>query len=399
MKDFNSLVRILLIPISLLTMTGCSSISNVYNTEQKVPGRLGQSKQAISAKNITVLDVRHQSTLDRIIPELIKHQVVLVGESHTSYSDHLNQLAVIKALHPYWSNMGIGLEFIQSPYQQALDQYIAGDLDDLGMLQATQWYRRWKYDFRLYRPIFHYAKKNKIPLIALNAPTELTKKISKVGISGLSNNDRRLLPKTITRSKDYRERLLKIFQQHSHASYSGGNRKLDNFVDVQLAWDESMAMNAANAINSNKINKMVLLAGAGHVIRQGIPVRLEKQLGTKPIIIVNQLENDLSQIDYILQNVHEQLSPAGKIGILMEDDKSNTDTRSGTKRGVLIADVSKKQQNKLSKGDLILSIDSQKVNSPEDIKIILLDKLPGTTIQVSIQRGHQAIIERTIKLL
>lgn len=393
-EGFNLFIRKLLTLVLLFVITGCSSVSNVFNAEPRASGH------EVSTKSITVLDVRHQSTLDRIIPELIKHQVVLVGESHTSYSDHMNQLAVIKALHPHWLKMGIGLEFIQSPYQQALNEYIAGDLNDIEMLRATQWYKRWKYDFRLYRPIFHYAKKNKIPLIALNAPTELTKKISKVGISGLSSKDRRLLPSKIIRQKAYRDRLLKVFQQHSRdSSKNSNNKKLNNFVDVQLAWDESMAMNTAKAIHSNKINKMVLLAGSGHVVRQGIPVRLEKQLTTQPIIIVNHVEDDLNQVDYILQREHEPLAPAGKIGIMMKGNKNEAMAGVGTTRGVLVTGVIKKQQKKLSKGDLILSINTQNVNSPEDIKIILLDKLSGENIKISIQRGNQVVIEQTIKLL
>jgi uncharacterized iron-regulated protein len=332
-----------------------------------------------AAANVSVLDVRKRSPLTSIVPELSKHQVVLVGESHTTYSDHQNQLAVIKALHPHWPKMGIGLEFVQSPYQKVLDAYIAGDLDDAEMLKKTQWYHRWKYDFRLYREIFHYAKKHKIPLFALNAPTELTKKISKKGIAGLSPKDRRYLPKRITRDKAYRDRLLKVFHQHSHTS----SKKLDRFVDVQLAWDESMALNAAKAINSGRVNKLVLLAGSGHVVRQGIPVRLNKRLATKSMIIVNQFEEDLAQIDFVLQSKGGTLPKAGKIGIMME--------ATDNKQGVKVVDILKKHKGGLKKGDLILSINNHTIDSTDDIKINLLDKKSGDILQLKIQRANKTI--------
>ncbi|MCK5905923.1 MAG: ChaN family lipoprotein [Gammaproteobacteria bacterium] len=349
-----------------------------------------QSASTVISKNtngaITVIDVRNRNLLSKIVPELIKSKVVLVGESHTTYSDHQNQLAVIKAMRPHWSNMGVGLEFIQSPYQKVLDAYVAGDIDDAEMLKKTQWYQRWKYDFRLYREIFHYAKKYKIPLFALNAPTELTKKISKKGIAGLTAEDRRYLPKKITRDKAYRDRLLKVFHQHSQTS----SKKLDRFVDVQLAWDESMAMNAAKAIQSGRVNKMIVLAGSGHVIRQGIPVRLDKRLATKSMIIVNQFEEDLSQIDFVLQGKNIKLPLAGKIGIMMVAVEG--------KQAIKVDEVLKKHKGGLKKGDVILAINGQKIESIGDVKINLLDKRSGEVLKMKIQRANKTI-NHTLKLL
>ncbi|HEC04595.1 MAG TPA: PDZ domain-containing protein [Thiothrix sp.] len=338
-------------------LSGCSSLSKVLPTQK--------------------------ARLPTILPELIPLQIVLVGESHTSYADHQTQLAVIKALHPHWPNMGIGVEFVQSPFQGILDKYVAGKLTDEQMLKQTHWYKRWRYDFRLYRDIFHYAKAHHIPLLALNAPIELTRKISKNGIKGLNANDRKQLPKKITATKAYRERLLKIFQQHAH----GNSKGIDNFVDVQLAWDASMAENANKAIHVGKVKNIVLLAGSGHVIRQAIPARLNYSSS----IIVNQKpEGHKTQVDYVLQqNKHAKLPASGKIGVQMVM-QHNT---------IKISKVLESHKAGLKKDDQIVAINGARIQALEDIKIALWDKKVGDIIDVKIKRGKRTSLEKKIKLL
>jgi len=340
-----------------LALSGCSSLSQTTQNQQ--------------------------AYLNSILPELISKQVVLVGESHTSYADHQTQLAVIKALHPHWPKMGVGIEFVQSPYQSVLDHYVAGKLTDKQMLKQTQWYKRWRYDFRLYRDIFHYAKKHQLPLIALNAPTELTKKISEQGIAGLSVQDRKKLPKKISTSKAYWQRLNKVYQQHAH----GKSKGINNFVDVQLAWDESMAFNATKAINSGKVSHIVLLAGSGHVLRQAIPERLQH---TSTIIVTNSgtYADDKEQVDFVLlSNDKAKLPSSGKIGILM----------SFVNHEVVVSKVLESHSAGLKKNDHIITIDSINMKSLEDIKIALFDKKVGEVIDVVIKRDGRSI-HKNIKL-
>ncbi len=372
-----TIIRSFFVLLLVVGVSACAPLS-------KVSHQADSGNKSKDTPQITILDVRKSTNLESILPVLLQQQVVLVGESHTSYSDHQNQLAVIKALYPHWrKKMGIGLEFVQSPYQSVLDDYIASKLTDAQMLKKTEWYKRWGYDFRLYREIFHYAKENKIPLIALNAPKELTKKISKNGIVGLSAEDRRKLPKHIKASQSYRDRLIKVYHQHSHASHSN-QKKLDNFIDVQLAWDASMAANAARAVRSGRINNMVLLAGSGHVVRQAIPVRLK--LSTA--IVVNDLPDDLSQIDFLLQSAGSELPVAGKIGIVMESSS----------KGVLVTRVTKLHKAGIKKGDKIISIDGINVTNSGDVKISLLDKKQGDQIQIEIQRANQKNIQKKVTL-
>ncbi len=337
----------------------------------------------VDTQALMVIDLRQTRTLQQILPELIQQQVVLVGESHTEYAHHLQQLALIKALHPYWPDMGIGIEYVQRPFQPVLDAYIAGTVSEAQMLKKTQWYQRWGYDFRLYRGLFQYAREHNIPLVALNASRELTKAVRKSGIEALPVEYRRHLPGKITRSAAYRDRLAKVYQRHAKGSLKG----LDAFVDVQLTWDESMAANAAAALRSKKIKHMVLLAGSGHVLRQAIPVRLKKY-GYRSRVLLQDLPDHLSDADFIIPVRRQKLSPSGKIGIMMKQGK----------QGVTVAGVTKAHTAGLQKGDIILSINGLSVQAPEDISIELLNKRPGEVLSIVIKRASKRLKKR-IKLL
>ena len=48
---------------------------------------------------------------------LAQNRVVFVGEMHDRYDHHLNQLAVLQALHQKNPNIAIGVEWFQQPFQ------------------------------------------------------------------------------------------------------------------------------------------------------------------------------------------------------------------------------------------------------------------------------------------
>jgi uncharacterized iron-regulated protein len=344
------------------------------------------------AHSISVIALKDTKKLDEIIPKLASHKAVLVGESHTRYSDHLNQLAIIKQLRPHWQQMAIGLEFVQIPYQQALDDYIGGKTSEAEMLRETRWYERWKYDFRLYRAIFHYAKQQKIPLLALNTPQEITQRISEVGIKGLTSTERAQLPKQLdSGNQRYRDKLKKVYSRHGGKSRSN---KFERFYQAQIAWDETMADQAAKFLTKHPDYHMVILAGSGHMIeRHGIPSRLQQRIKTKPAVILHNIEGvpSATQADYLLFSPQVALPKAGKMGIIMQD----------TANGVLISKVmdnSASAKAGLKKGDLILRLNGKKVTVLAGIKISLLDAKPKQTIELLLQRAEAQKILKTVVL-
>jgi len=363
---------------SLMSLTACST-NNAINSPKN---------QKSTSNLTTVLNLKSLRPISAITPQLAKHRTVFVGEQHTQYSDHLNQLAIIKNLHKRWGeNTSIGLEMIQQPYQSFLDHYISGKISEREMLKGTQWFDRWRYDFRLYRPIFSYAKANRIPLVALNIPKELTHKITKVGIKGLSKKERQQLPPLIDRSnKNYTKRITAVFGKHSHTSSKG----IAKFLDAQLAWDEGMAFAAAKYLKLNPAKRMVIIAGGGHVInRSGIPDRLDRQIKSHSAVVLNNAGETPSatQGDFLLFSPEIKLPKKGMMGILMADGENGVTVNStvfhsaAAKAGVL-------------KGDVIVAIDGQAIKSSADVKIWGVNKKPGDTAELKLKRKNKTILKK-----
>ena len=109
-----------------------------------------------------VVDPATLTGLDALVTKLTDRRVIFVGESHDRYEDHLNQLAVIRGLHEQDVDLAIGMEMFQQPFQPALDAYIAGEINEEEMLRRTDYFERWRFDYRLYRPILRYAREQAV---------------------------------------------------------------------------------------------------------------------------------------------------------------------------------------------------------------------------------------------
>ena len=316
--------------------------------------------------------------LEGIIPKLADNRVVFVGESHDRYDHHLAQLEIIRRLHAIHPRLAIGMEMFQQPFQGVLDDYVAGSLSEQEMLRRSEYYQRWRFDFRLYAPILRYAREHQLPVIALNLPAELTQKVGRNGPADLTEEERAQLPSEIDRSDGaYEQQLRKVFAQHP-----GNGRSFDNFIEVQLLWDEGMAQQAADYLATHPDYHMVILAGSGHIARgSGIPRRLARRLPASSAIVLNGWDGALEPglADFILLPEPRALPPSGKFGLLLE-----------TQNPVPVVEAcmpdSPCTRAGLQQGDRFLSIDGEPIEDMTDLRLAMWDKLPGDTVTLEVSR-------------
>ncbi len=101
------------------------------------------------------------SSFDELIDKLDHHQLIYIGETHTSRADHLLQLMIIEALHRKNPNLAIGMEMFPRSSQPALDEYIQdSDLSEAAFLRESRYHEVWGYDYRFFRPIFCVCEEN-----------------------------------------------------------------------------------------------------------------------------------------------------------------------------------------------------------------------------------------------
>ncbi|MEL6456730.1 MAG: ChaN family lipoprotein [Cyanobacteria bacterium J06621_15] len=256
--------------------------------------------------------------LNQILPELKKAKVVYLGETHDSSQDHQNQLRILKELHKNNPKLAIGMEMFQRPYQEAINQYIAGKITETELVEKTEYKNRWGFDWELYAPILRFAKEKQIPVLALNTPSEISRKVAKEGLEKLTDEEKKFIPPVTEIRLDnvpYRQMILKAFEQHQSAGH-GNSNSANRFFLAQVLWDETMADGIASYIKANPDYQMVVLAGQGHVVfGYGIPSRVERRIQDnnkdknfthKSVLLsvpdITPIEKDKPVADFILQN-------------------------------------------------------------------------------------------------
>jgi len=339
------------------------------------------SADSLPIETAGVPDGRVVSDLEQVLDDIARHRVVFVGENHDRYADHLNQLKVIEGLRRRGKALAIGMEFFQQPYQAALDDYIAGAIEEPEFLRRSQYFDRWRFDYRLYRPILRYAREHRIPVIALNLESELTRRVGAVGIAGLTEVERGRLPDRIDRSDPaYEARIKAVFAQHPGAD----KKSFERFLEVQLLWDEGMAERAADYLRANPDRTLVVLAGGGHIeYGQGIPKRLLQRVKVSSTTLLNvgDQELDPAAADYLLDPTPVELPPGGLLGVQLAEH--------GEGRGAQVQGFGAGSGAKaagLQEGDFIVRIGDQQVEGYADIRIALLDRRPGERLPVEVRR-------------
>ncbi|NET03706.1 MAG: ChaN family lipoprotein [Symploca sp. SIO2B6] len=239
---------------------------------------LKQEQQQVQTQNTP------STSPQQILQELVKADVVYLGETHTSAEDHQVQLEILQALYQNNQKIAVAMEMFQRPYQEILDQYLAGKITEAQLVEQSEYEQRWGFAWEYYAPMLRFAKAKQLPVIALNAPTEVTRKVARNGIESLTVAEQRYIPplsEIRTDNDDYRQIIKESYAQHNQAGH-GNSDSLERFFTVQVLWDETMADSIAQFIKANPDYQVVVIAGQGHIVYgYGIPSRVARRFNNQ----------------------------------------------------------------------------------------------------------------------
>lgn len=225
------------------------------------------------------------NSYQEILPQLEQAQVVYLGETHDNLADHQIQLEIIQQLRKRNSKIVIAMEMFQRPYQGVLNSYIAGQITEQELLEQSEYKQRWGFDWEYYAPILRFAQEKKLPVLALNTPTEVTRQVSRGGLASLTAQ--KFIPPASeirTDNAEYRKMMQSIFRQHQPSS-QGSSTNFERFFLVQVLWDETMAEKIAQFLQANPDYQVVVLVGQGHIVYgYGIPSRVARRMQDKPLV-------------------------------------------------------------------------------------------------------------------
>lgn len=188
-------------------------------------------------------------------------RIIMVGESHTNNEHHQVEFQVIKGLIDAGQNVCLALEMFMPQQNAALHAFIEGKYPASDFIDSTAWYDSWGYNYRMYQPIFEYAREKKIKLYGVNIKRDYVSKVGRMGLKGLSADELKSIPEIDTTDIEHRF-LVKVYFTGSDALSPD---LFDTRYQAQCLWDAAMAEGIIQAANENPQATVVLLAGSGHV--------------------------------------------------------------------------------------------------------------------------------------
>lgn len=326
--------------------------------------------------------VEKSRSFTEIMDEVAASRVIYVGETHVNQADHLLQYRVLEATYKRHADIAIGMEMFNRSVQEVLDAYVAGELSEQEFLKKSHYFKHWGYEYGFYRDILQFARKHKLPVVALNLDKEIVSNTFKNGgIAALDAEVKEELPQERDLAMPgYRKRLSGVFQHHSGPHFN--DDKLSTFVQAQALWDETMAETIADFLKDHAETKMVVIAGSGHVVKENaIPPRVARRIPVSQSVLVTVKEGDLvpNEADYVFFSPPVRPPKSPKIGVMLAEKDAGVTI-------VNLAPDGAAQKANLEKDDVVLAIDGQDVKTVEDIKISLLYKEQGQTINVKVLR-------------
>ncbi len=235
-----------------------------------------------------IIDLHQAEGLDfpSLIDRVAAGDLVFVGEVHTNAEHHLIQVQILQALMACCGPVDVAMEFFRAPQQDVLDRYTAGEMTEPEFLDAVGWRKNWGFPYHFYRPLLLLARENGSRVLALNVPVALVRKVARVGLEGLTPDERAQLPRQIDLTNEaHRDYVRKAYLMHGRA----GIPDFQFFYEAQCVYDEVMARNLARHFEKagRNHNQVVAFAGNGHLeYRFGIPNRVLRRAPVSAVTVL-----------------------------------------------------------------------------------------------------------------
>lgn len=324
----------------------------------------------------------------RLLAHAAGQQVVLLGESHDSAEDHRWQLHTLAQVHAWHPVLAVGFEMFPRRLQPVLDRWVAGELSEQEFLKAAEWDKVWGFDARDYLPLFHYARMNRLPMLALNVERSLPEAVDSRGWDAIPEVQREGVTRPAPPSPAYLKELRTVFDHHPDKK--GDEAAFTRFVEAQTLWDRAMAQAIAEHLKQQPDALVVGILGSGHVRHGHGVVHQLQALGVDRVtgLMTWDRQHGCADIAPGLADALFVVSPPAanppRLGVAMEQDKT----------GVRIAQVVKDsiaEQAGLQSGDVLTEIAGRPVKSMQDVRTAVQRQAPGTWLPMKVRRGDQEL--------
>jgi uncharacterized iron-regulated protein len=209
---------------------------------------------------VVEISTQRRLSFEAFVTAVAQAQVVAVGEEHYHPDIQAFELRLLQALVQYRpQHVVLAMEFLERDMQSAIDAYLSGNNDATTLqtqIKATP-------DFiQFYFPLVQYARQAAVPILALNVPRSLARRVANEGLQavaeGLLPSERAYLAATfLALTPQYRA----YFLQAVAAAHPLPEEQRDRFVEAAYLKDETMAESLAVLLE--RVTDVTVLAIAG----------------------------------------------------------------------------------------------------------------------------------------
>ncbi|OCH13726.1 MULTISPECIES: ChaN family lipoprotein [unclassified Aliivibrio] len=240
-------------------------------------------------------------SLSTLPNEIIKADVILVGEWHTHAAVHRFQTDLFKELSATNPKLALSMEQFSRDKQTVVDEYLTGQIGEQTLMSDANAWPNYESD---YRPLVEIAKAGNRDIIASNAPKPIVKCIGQQGINYLDKLDAMetsWLAKNIDVSESpYKSKFLA-------SMHHGDEEQTQKQFAAQMVWDATMAESIVDYLIEHPDSQVMHIAGKFHIENGlGTAAQIIKLNPKLNVVIISPTENITNNnTDYQL----EVLSP------------------------------------------------------------------------------------------
>lgn len=255
------------------------------------------AQTTISEANFRIFDSKgNSSSIEQIITAAGNADVIFLGENHDDAVAHYLQAEIFRRVfeaHGKDRKVFLSLEMFERDQQIVVDEFLRDLITEKKFMDDSRPWNNYKTD---YKPLVDFAKANKLPVIAANAPRRYVNMVSRNGrdaLNALSPEAKRWLAPLpyAEASKEYATKFNALMGQ-------AGNHS-SKILDSQSLWDATMADSMAKVLKKEKKALIVHLNGSFHSeYRLGTPDHLMKYRSkTKFIVVTMRYEDNFQNFD------------------------------------------------------------------------------------------------------
>jgi uncharacterized iron-regulated protein len=326
----NSLLSVMVLAILSIFVDAQNAI------KPAVPPGHGASSSTYIPQRVYDAREKRYGDFESMLYDLASHEVVFIGEQHDDPATHRLERAILEGLARRRSSIIVSLEMFERDTQPAIDDYLAGRLNEEGFLKVSRPWPRYQTD---YRPLVEFAKAHHWPVLGANIPRKYASLVSREGLAAierLSPAERSLVAQSFQCPfDDYFKRFAEVMSSHPGAdpeSDKDKKRKKDEvdvkqrqmterFYFAQCVKDETMAESISRRVQSTGagIEKPLIVhyngsfhsdfrLGTAARVRARLPKARTKVVSIVPLKSLDLIDHDQykKRGDYILFTLSKQ---------------------------------------------------------------------------------------------